>query len=108
MIALAHRSASRPEDDAWTIHDGALVIQLRGKGHPCDVAIDVCSERYPRIGCFVLQRLDEERWRVAPVVYQWRAGVWVTRPARYDERLPHEDLLLVNGRYEDNVFLESR
>jgi hypothetical protein len=107
-MVIKHRSSTaRATDDAWTIQDGALVVQLRGRA-PADIAIDVCSERYPRSGHFVLQRLDEERWRVAPVLYLHRGGQWVTRPARYDERLPHEDLVLTGAREEDSRWLAQR
>lgn len=96
-LHVRHRSASGDLTVGWDLlGDGVLGVDVRvtDQAPVVSCALSVCSPRAPREGALTLLRLGEETWRVSPSRWTKVAGIWSTRVALFDARLPTWPLLL--------------
>lgn len=88
----------------WEIRDDQLVVTVRH----IRMTLDVCSDATPRQGAYAVQRIDDETWRVMPVIYMQRGALWVSIPTMFDQQLIPESILLTNAPTEASAWLASK
>lgn len=85
MITLAHRHASGALDDIWELDPLRRLVMCVHRGQAFDVPVAYDQEKLRKPGAYVLTRLSEDVWRIAPSRIVLRRRKWDTEPCAYPE-----------------------
>lgn len=79
MVTLVHRLASGVLGEQWEYDPNrkTVICVHAGRGFEVPVCLDLDHHR--RVGSYVIKRLSEDEWRIAPSVCFKRRGDWDSR-----------------------------
>lgn len=99
-LVVCHRSASGGLAVGWELlEDGAhvgIATRVTSAAPLVVTTLAVCTSRRPREGALAMSRVSGETFRLAPARWHRVNGVWATKPALFDARLPLVPLLLTH------------
>lgn len=101
MITLKHRSASGSLESMWDYDSArkAVIVVVEGRGFDVPVCLDKDDHR--TAGSFVITRLTEYCWRIAPCMCLKHRGHWVTVPWAYPDSNELAEFLCLTHAPED-------
>ena len=107
LITLVQLQAATTTNDVWSWDpERRLVLCVhRGRGFDVPVCLDVDGHR--RVGGYVIKRLSEDVWRLAPSVCFRRRNVWDSRAAPFPDSYVDEFIALTHAPALINAELEQ-
>lgn len=94
-VHVRHASCSGDLSRCWQWDPIRRLVVVVFDGEAAD--IPVATQATPRIGSWVISRLNAESWRIAPSRFEKHRAAWATYAAPYEGGIPAEFVELTNA-----------